>query len=203
MKLIIADDHELVRDALASLVERDSATSKVFQASNFQEALALLLSEGEIDLVLLDVFMPGMNDMQSITEMVQRFPDIPVVLMSGNVTQHIVDRGFEMGARGFIPKTMNGRALISVLNLVCSGTKYVPEIMLTKQDAETHSIELSPREQQVLQQLAKGLSNKVIARELSIEQSTVKLHLRSLFKKLGASNRTEAVIKARDANLCS
>lgn len=202
MKLIIADDHELVREALASLVERDSQDAHVLQASTYQEALALLIGEGEVDLVLLDVYMPGMQDMKSVSEMVQRFPDIPIVLMSGQVTQKIVDRGFELGARGFVPKTMNGRALISVLNLVCSGTKYVPEMMLSKEEAMAAEVDLSPRETQVLEQLSKGLSNKVIARELGIEQSTVKLHLRSLFKKLGVTNRTEAVIKAKDANLC-
>ncbi len=202
MKLIIADDHELVREALASLVERDANVAEVLQASTFQEALALLISEADIDLVLLDVFMPGMNDMNSVTEMIQRFPDVPIILMSGNVSQQIVDRGFELGVRGFVPKTMNGRALVSVLNLVHSGTKYVPEIMLTREAETAQQVQLSRRETEVLQQLAKGLSNKVIARELGIEQSTVKLHLRSLFKKLGAANRTDAVIKAKDANLC-
>lgn len=203
MKIVIADDHDLVRDALATLIERDQPGSEVLRASNFEEALAFTTSHNNLDLVLLDVYMPGMNGLQSLKQIVKQFPEVPVVLMSGTVRRNDVDTGFENGARGFIPKTMNGKALVSVLNLVIAGSRYVPEIML--EDAASPAadeFELSPRETDVLNQLSQGFSNKVIARNLGIEETTVKLHLRSLFKKLNVKNRTEAVVVARNAGLC-
>lgn len=202
MKLIIADDHDLVRDALATLVERDDSRATVLQASDFSSAFELADSHDDLDLVLLDVYMPGMDNLAGVEKITTRFPDLPVVVMSGTVQRGDVSRAFDMGARGFIPKTMNGKALVSVLHLVMSGARYVPDIMLEEdQQPAKPQFDLSPRELEVLEQLVKGLSNKVIARNLSIEETTVKLHLRSLFKKLNVNNRTEAVIVAMDSGL--
>lgn len=205
MKLIIADDHDLVRDALASLIERDDPASSVLHANNFFDALKLAESHDDVDLVLLDVHMPGMNEIAAVREIATRFPDLPVVLMSGLVREGDVDKGFEMGARGFIPKTMNGKALVSVLKLVLSGARYVPDIMLEKKTPppKKPAFDLTARELEVLAQLARGLSNKVIARNLKIEESTVKLHLRSLFRKMKVSNRTETVVLAMEHGLLS
>lgn len=197
MKVVIADDHDLVIDALASLVKRDDENSQVLKAGNFGDALEVVENDPDVDVVLLDVYMPGMRNLESVGELTGRFPDLPVVLMSGLVKAADVDRGFELGARGFVPKTMNGKALLSVLRLVMTGAKYVPELVLEQEpEPQEPEVKLSKREMEVLAQLAKGLANKAIARNLGIEASTVKLHLRTIFSKLGASNRTEAVIAA-------
>lgn len=203
MKIVIADDHDLVMDALASLVERDDSQSVILKALDFPGALKLLQEHEEVDVALLDVYMPGMQNLESLRQLREAHPEVPVVLMSGLVQAGDVDKGFELGARGFIPKTMNGKALISVLRLVMSGAKYVPEIMLEKEQEPTavRDLNLSPREMDVLLQLSKGFANKVIANNLGIEATTVKLHLRSLFSKLNVSNRTEAVIAAMSAGL--
>ena len=203
LKLIIADDHDLVRDAVATLIERDDPSATIWQASDFYDALELAGAHEDVDLALLDVYMPGMNNMKGVQEMAERFPNLPVVLMSGYIQQGDVSRGFGMGARGFVPKTMNGKALVSVLRLVMSGERYVPEIVLEKESGPEREVglDISPREMDVLVQLTKGLSNKVIARNLDIEETTVKLHLRSLFKKLNVNNRTEAVIVAMDRGI--
>lgn len=202
MKLIIADDHELVRDALDVLLVHFSADSEVLHAADFAGALELVESNEDTDLVLMDVYMPGMENLAGLAELQRRYPELPVVMMSGRISQGDVRRAFDLGARGFIPKTLKGKALISVLELVLNGVRFVPDIMLSG-GASTAKPEydLSPREVEVLEQLAKGLSNKVIARELEIEETTVKLHLRSLFKKLGVNNRTEAVIVAKDSGM--
>jgi DNA-binding NarL/FixJ family response regulator len=202
MKIIIADDHDLVRDALALLVTHGTAENSVLQASDFDGALEAARLNADVDLVLLDVHMPGMKNMSAIEELNQLFPDLPVVLMSGQFNQRDVSRAFELGARGFIPKTLNGKALVCVLEMVINGVPYVPDIMLdSSAEDPSRMFDLSPRELEVLGQLFKGLSNKVIAAKLDIEESTVKLHLRTLFKKLGVNNRTEAVIVARDSGL--
>ncbi len=205
MKLIIADDHDLVRDALSTLIERDDSDTTVLQAEDFPSAFALAEQYGDVDLVLLDVYMPGMENLTSVSRFNNAFPNMPIVLMSGHIQQGDVERGFEMGAKGFIPKTMKGKALISVLNLVKSGARYVPELVLEPEqksvDATTDDAGLSSREIDVLRQLVKGHSNKVIARNLNIEETTVKLHLRALFRKLEVSNRTEAVVTAIERGL--
>ena len=204
LKLIIADDHDLVREALTTLIERDDPTAVVLQASDFPAALELATAHEGVDLALLDVYMPGMDKLSGVQQMTSRFPGLAVVVMSGTVQKGDVARAFEMGARGFIPKTMNGKALVSVLQLVMSGARYVPEIMLEKeQEPAKPKFDLSPRELEVLEQLVKGLANKVIARNLEIEETTVKLHLRSLFRKLNANNRTEAVIVAMESGMVS
>jgi len=208
MKLIIADDHELVRDALATLIEKDEPAATVLQACDFDAAMKLANEHDDIDLILLDVHMPGMKDMASVKVMRQAHKDIPVVLVSGHVQRGDVNRGFELGASGFVPKTMSGKALVSVLHLIRTGARYVPELVLDgaadpAEKTESGDHDLSAREMDVLVQLVKGLSNKVIARNLNIEPTTVKLHLRSLFKKLEVGNRTEAALVARDNGLVS
>ena len=198
MKIIIADDHDLVRDALSTLVARDDDKAQIHSVSNFDHAYQYLSENQETELVLLDVYMPGMNGLLSIKKMVDDFPDVPVVLMSGLVEQADVELGFDYGARGFIPKTMNGKSLVSVLKMIINGAKYIPEVMLEPKsaDANDNPMGLSEREKQVLMLLLKGLPNKTISQQLHIEESTVKLHLRTLFKKLSANNRTDLVIKA-------
>ena len=200
MKLIIADDHDLVRDALILLVKRDAPDAQVLGARDFKEAMALAAEHTDLDLVLLDVVMPGMNKMLAVADFIEHYPQVPVALMSGHITQNDVEKAFAMGVKGFIPKTLHGKALMSALHLITSGARYVPDIMLVPgEDNDTSDnlgIALSKRESQVLQLLAQGSSNKVIARNLNIEETTVKLHLRSLFKKFAANNRTEVVVSA-------
>ncbi|MBL4773777.1 MAG: response regulator transcription factor [Alcanivoracaceae bacterium] len=198
MKIIIADDHDLVKDAISTLIKRDDQEAEVLTASNFDQAYEILTDNPDTSLVLLDVFMPHMNNMESIKKMVADFPEIPVVMISGAAKQQDVEKCFSYGVRGFILKTMNGKALVSVLKMIIDGVKYIPDIMLQPKSDEPaiNSIGLSKREEQVLKLLFKGLPNKVISQNLFIEESTVKLHLRALFKKLAAKNRTDLVIKA-------
>ena len=202
MKLILADDHVLVRDALSLLLTHGDAEFMILQAGNFPDAIELLKNNADTDLILLDVYMPGMKDMSVVRHLKESHPQVPVVLMSGRVSQKIVTRAFDLGADGFIPKTLNGEALISVLRMVKSGVRYVPEVVLERSDScDSVQYNMSKREFEVLGQLFSGFSNKVIAQNMQVEVSTVKLHLRSLFKKLGVKNRTEAVIVARNKGL--
>lgn len=204
MRLLIADDHNLVRDALVSHVTRDNPQAEVLEASTFTEAREIAQARSDIDLILLDICMPGMGDLSDVEGLIQSMPETPVVLMSGQTESGIIEKTFACGARGFIPKTMRGKALVSVLQMIINGEKYVPDIMLDQpKNDENTKHNLSVRELQVLEQLVKGQPNKRIAQFLHIEETTVKLHLRSIFKKLEVHNRTEAVIRALDANMVS
>ena len=202
MKIVIADDHDLVRDALATLLERDDPECQVLHADGFDQAIDHVREDSAIDLVLLDINMPGMNQLESVKIVLEEFPDVKVVLMSGHVKRSEIEKGFDYGVHGYVSKSMNGSSLTSVLRLVCSGVRYVPELVLESDKKGTpKSNAISKREREVLVELAKGLSNKIIARNLNVEETTVKLHLRSIFKKLETMNRTETVVKARELGL--
>jgi len=204
MKLLIADDHNLVRDALVSHITRDNPDTIVLEAASFDEAYDLINTQSGIDLVLLDICMPGMGDLSVVTELTTNMPKLPVALISGTIDPDMIEKTFACGARGFIPKTIHGKALLSVLQLIISGEKYIPDILLQpRQKEDDNHYDLSVRELQVLEQLVQGQPNKRIAQRLHIEETTVKLHLRSIFRKLKVHNRTEAVILAIRANIVS
>jgi len=154
-----------------------------------------------LDIVVLDYRMPGMNGWDGLVAAKKLRAKLPVVIMSGAPGSTIVRQAIRNGASGFFPKTLTGPALVSALRLVMAGEIFVPASALEDRPASeptngTSAPPLTPRERQVLDGLVKGCSNKEIARDLAVEEVTVKLHLRSVFRKLGARNRTQAVMEA-------
>ncbi len=204
MKVLLADDHDLVRDGMIAILSRDDPTIQISSVENLDAALELLEKES-FDVILLDLRMPGMRGLSGITRVRELYPDLPIVLLSGSVSKPDVDEAYGLGIRGFVPKTLAGKALVNALRVVVAGERYVPSTMI-RDPREQETIEkaagtLSPREAQVLQRLSHGASNKEIARALSIQETTVKLHLRNLSDKLSARNRTEIVIRAMEKGL--
>lgn len=207
MNILLADDHDLVRDGITSFLHTAAPDVTVAQAKDFAEALAIVNGEQPIDLTILDLNMPGMNGLSGLTVMRQKFPDVPVVILSGSVKRSDVLNALEHGASGYLPKTLSGKSLINALRLVLSGEKYIPsalleddggtirpgEIDLDGLEPDNPLRQLTNREREVLALLTKGLSNKEIAKQLSVREITVKVHLTGIFKKLGAANRTQAV----------
>lgn len=201
MKVLLADDHDLVRDGLIAILSRDDPSIKVSAVEDLDRALGLL-EEERFDVILLDLRMPGMQGLEGVRRVTELHPDLPIVLMSGSISHSDVEEAYEMGIRGFVPKTLAGKALVNALRLVVAGERYIPSvIMRDARERERALGVLSPREAQVLQRLSHGASNKEIARSLEIQETTVKLHLRNLSDKLGARNRTEIVIKAMEQGL--
>ncbi len=194
---LIADDHDLFIDLLATHIGRTWADSPVYKATDVDAALKQLDAHPEIDIALLDVVMPGMNGLEGLARIKQARPDMPVALLSGQSDRAVIEQGLQMGAAGFVPKTISGDALIQAIRLMRSGEIYVPYSLMNR-PAE-HPQEpagddtLSTRETQVLDGLWRGLSNKEIARELNLQEVTVKLHLRRLYRKFECRNRTEAL----------
>ena len=207
MNILLADDHDLVRDGITSFLQTAAPDVTVAQAKDFAEALAIVNGERSIDLTILDLNMPGMNGLSGLTVMRQKYPDVPVVILSGSVKRSDVLNALEHGASGYLPKTLSGKSLINALRLVLSGEKYIPsalleddggtirpgEIDLEGLEPDTPLRQVTNREREVLALLTKGLSNKEIAKQLSVREITVKVHLTGIFKKLGAANRTQAV----------
>ena len=205
MKVLLADDHRLVREGLKLLIGRLGDDVDVLEAGDFEQALSLAEGAGGLDLIILDLSMPGMDGLAGLERMCGLRPDVPVVILSGTFERKLVLDALMRGAQGYIPKTLGGKAMLSALQLVVAGEKYVPSIILEDDGASPSDAidaqirldnpirKLTRRERDVLSLLAEGHPNKEIARRLELQEVTVKVHLKGVFRKLGATNRTQAV----------
>ncbi len=205
MHILLADDHRLVRDGLKLFLDRLASEVDIVEAATFDEALSQASSVESLDLIILDLAMPGMNGLTGLEVMRARFPGVPVVILSGTLHRNEVINALDRGADGYIPKTLSGKAMLNALQLVVSGEKYVPSVIFTEAggaraggdgfafSGDSPLQRLTPRERDVLGLLTKGHANKEIARQLGLQEVTVKVHLKGVFRKLGATNRTHAV----------
>ena len=201
-KIVIADDHALVRGGLELVVKMAVPSAEIFQANNFDETINVLQSNFSIDLVLLDLMMPGMWH-DSIKKITQQFPDVPIVIVSVKEDFDSIHNSISLGASGFIPKTSAPEVTISAIQLVLSGGVYTPPHVLNpqtknipnnQQSNTTNTFDtLSKRQKQVLDLISLGRSNQAIADELDLTIPTIKMHVSAILKKLNVKNRTEAV----------
>ena len=203
MKILIADDHDLLRDTLVMFLETQGDIQTTC-AKDLPEAVSALQNDASYDLVLLDFNMPGMNGLDGLEHMLRTYPGVKVALMSGVATRAIAEKALAQGASGFLPKTLTAKSLVNAVKFMAMGEQYAPlEFMTAEEDVPANELaeKLSKRELQVLQGLTEGKSNKEIARDLDVQEPTVKLHMKTLYRKIGASNRTQAALLARDAGL--
>lgn len=211
MKILIADDHELFRDGLRHVLDQFEGPPTIIEASDFPQAIAAVQSETDIDIVLLDLAMPGMAWAEGLTKLKELLPDgVPVIVLSASDDRRHVLQAVNMGAAGFIPKTSSSRVMLSALKLVLSGGVYLPPALLDQggpsgDDApvagEAAIASLTPRQREVLALLGQGKSNKEIARVLELAEGTVKLHVTAILKALNVNNRTRAVVAASHLGL--
>ena len=216
MYVLLADDHELVRSGLRFYLQRLAQDVTVIEAAKFDDALGVASTSLSLDLIILDLKMPGMNGFAGLDVMCERFPEVPVVILSGFVAQEEIMTALSRGAAGYLPKTLTGKAMLNALDLVLSGETYVPSAVFKngfsfvgqadvlereRPDVDGPLTRLTAREREILGLLMEGKSNKMIARDLGIQEITVKVHLSHVFTKLGASNRTQAVRIAMDQGL--
>jgi DNA-binding NarL/FixJ family response regulator len=154
--------------------------------------------------VLLDLNMPGMNGLNGLKKALALKGGQRVALISGEATREIAEKALEAGAAGFVPKTLPAKSLINAVRFMAMGEQYAPlDFMTAAVPTQNNPLadKLSPRELQVLKGLTEGKSNKEIARDLDIQEPTVKLHVKTLYRKVGAANRTQAAMIAREAGL--
>lgn len=198
MRILLADDHDLVRDTITLFLQSEGIED-VSTAETLPDALKAARSQS-FDLVLLDYNMPGMNGLDGITRMKEAMNGGLVAILSGTATPAIARDAIKAGAVGFVPKTMSARAMISAIRLMASGEVFLP-ISFQQPASERRVANLTERETEVLHALCDGKSNKEIARDLNLQEVTIKLHVKTLCRKLDARNRTQAAMIARDRRL--
>ena len=203
MKILIADDQELVREAIAAFLRMEPDFT-VDATSDFPSAVEAVKRNGTYDLVLLDYMMPGMNGLSGLAAMKKLQEGKPVAILSGTAPRAVAEQALGEGAAGFLPKTMSTRSLIAAARFMAAGEVYAPLAMMTeREDASTTvaGVQLTSRELEVLKLLCRGLANKEIARELDLQEPTIKLHVKTLYRKIGAKNRTHAAMIAKESGL--
>jgi len=201
LHLVIADDHPLFRGALREAVLGRHADAAIEEVGTFDDLTALLERDTDFDLILLDLTMPGARGFSGLIYLRAQYTAIPVVVVSGNEEPAVIRRCLDLGASGFIPKTMGVGHMRDAVAGVLKGDTFVPpDISLTtKADVETDAIiarlaTLTPQQVRVLMMLSEGRLNKQIAYELSVSEATVKAHVSAILQKLGVESRTQAVI---------
>ena len=199
MKLLVADDHDLVRETVAAYL-RAEELGAVLTVGNLQDAITATMEEGPFDLVLLDYSMPGMSGLAGLTQMIAANQGRPVAIISGIATRALAEQAIETGAAGFVPKTLKPKSLISAVRFMTAGEVFIPYDFMQNTDIALAG-GLTSREKEVLRGLCEGKSNKQIARDLALQEVTIKLHVMNVTRKLEARNRTHAAMIARDQNL--
>ncbi len=202
-RVLIIDDHPLVRDGLRSVIAISFDGCDIFEAAAMDEALATLEAQSNFDLVLLDLNMPDVKRLDGLRTLRARYPILPVVMVSGAFDRSLVQEALAAGAAGFIPKSMKRSAIVDALHRVVSGEIYLPEVIgdAPENAAEDDDIllridSLTPQQKTVLGHLVNGRLNKQIAHDLNVSMTTVKAHVSAILQKMGVFSRTQAVIKA-------
>ena len=202
-RLVIADDHPLFRDALRQAVESVVASARIDEAGNFEELTALLDQDSDVDLVLLDLTMPGISGFSGLIYLRAQFPAIPVVIVSASDDGGTIRQSLDFGASGFIPKRFGVDTLRDAITKVLGGDVWVPAdtdlSSATDPDLmrlRDRLVTLTPQQVRVLMMLSEGLLNKQIAYELGVSEATIKAHVSAILQKLGVESRTQAVIAA-------
>jgi two-component system, NarL family, nitrate/nitrite response regulator NarL len=201
-RVLLADDHDLVRESLRLLLIATGGT-EVALARDIDETLGLMGSVDRFDLILLDYWMPGMNGTEGLTRVIEAARDAPVAILSGNISGSLADEVLRIGARGVIPKSITGKSFVNAINFMIAGEVFVPVNLqqVVAGTTDRTSFDLTPQETRVLSRLAHGLTNKEIAKDMDLSEVTVKMHVRSMLKKVGATNRTQAALIARRAGI--
>jgi len=209
--LLIADDHPLFRAALGQAVAGTLADVRVAEAGDLSEALAALAAMPEIDLVLLDLHMPGNHGLAGLAAIRAQYPTVGVVVVSANDDPQVIRRALDHGAAGFIPKSAGLETLRDAITCVLGGQPWLPPSLrgaVANAGSRPRDTELAARlssltaqQFRVLALVADGLLNKQIADRLDIQERTVKAHLSVIFEKLGVRNRTQAGVVLRELSL--
>jgi len=201
-QILVADDHPLFREALSAALEPYFQEMQIIEAGCLDSVLAKLTEFDGIELILLDLNMPGGEYFNGLISLREQYPDIPIGVISGSDSVEVVAQVMSLGAQGFIPKVSATREIAQAIMDIIDGKKWLPEGMedeLEKVDDELKLLlkrfrELTPKQIQVLSFLRAGLMNKQIAHEMNVTEATIKAHISAILRKLEINTRTQAVL---------
>ena len=197
-RIIIADDHPLFRNALHLAVTQAVSGATLQEVDCIEQLMQLLVTQGEVDLLLLDLKMPGASGFSALATLRHQYPELPVVIVSATEEAAVVQQAMHYGAMGFIPKSTPMPELVAALHAILAGDTWFPAGISLSAAPEDNIAErlasLTPQQFKVLAMLSEGKLNKQIAYELSVSEATVKAHVTAIFRKLNVKNRTQAVI---------
>ena len=202
IRILVADDHEMILDIARMYLDQQGDMS-VVTVPDLDAALNAFREEGPFDVVILDYQMPGMDGLAGLQKMVSLAGDLPVAIITGNATRNLMNQSLDAGAAGIISKSLPMRSLANSIRFIHSGETYMP-LYLMQDEPNKKAVEsgpLSGREMTVLGHLGEGRKNKEMASTLGLSEGTVKMHVMSICRKLEATNRTQAVVIARDMGL--
>ena len=205
MKMLLADDHPLFREGVKPVLHKLDPDLDLIEAIDYPSAFAAMHRAGEVDLALIDLHMPGMSGMDGVIRFRAAFPEIPLVVLSASELAEDIHRLLAAGALGYVTKSSPSEVILGALRLVLAGGVYIPPSVLDQHSgADPDPVRPGPltaRQVEVLRELAKGQSNKQIAKALAVTEGTVKIHLAAIFRILKVNNRTEAVLVAQKMGL--
>jgi len=224
MKILIADDHALFRQGLLYTLQSLGNDVEVMEANNASEALECVENHRDLDLVLMDLDMPGIDGYSGLLKLREMHPELPVAIVTASEYEADMLRIIDSGASGYIPKSLTSTEMLDALKHILDGEIFVPDLSATsgtfqiRQIASTGPLladldknkaaaeikaRLTPRQIDVLKLMSEGMSNKLIAHNLGMAEGTVKIHVTAILKELDASNRTQAVIMAKEMGFVS
>ncbi len=195
--IVIADDHPLFRNALFQSINMAISGANLLEADSQNSLFSLLEKTDDVDLLLLDLKMPGSNGMSGLIQLRQQYPELAIVVISASEEDCVVQQVYNHGAFGFIPKSSDIHSLLSALKQILNGEPYFPTTITPNdhhQQLATKIAALTPQQYKVLTMLTEGSLNKQIAYDLSVSEATIKAHMTAIFRKLDVKNRTQAVI---------
>lgn len=201
-RVIVADDHPLFRAALLGAVRAQLPEATVVEVASLDELQGALAASDDVDLLLMDLHMPGANGFAGLAFVCQRHPEVPVLMVSADEDREVVSRALALGAVGFIPKSASIEAIGDAIGAVLAGGSWVPPELAegggpadpSEQALAERVAELTPQQFRVLRMIASGLLNKQIAYDLGVSEATVKAHVTAIMRKLGVRTRTQAVL---------
>jgi len=202
----VADDHPLFRNAILGVIQRHYPDAVVSQSVNLDSTLSELENKDETDLLLLDLHMPGSRDLFGLILVREKFPSIPVAIISAVEEADTISRAMGHGACGYIPKSCSPQDIQQAIQAIMAGNRWVPNefndsllpVKNEEKDLAAKIATLTPQQYRVLSYLREGWLNKQIGFEMGVTEATVKAHITAIFRKLGISNRTQAVIMMKD-----
>lgn len=198
MKVLLVDDHALFREGMALILKSAVQDVQLLQAGSLRAALQLLDGDAEVQLLMLDLGLPDISGLAAVRTVRERWPDVPLVIVSGDDGPALVQACIAAGAMAFISKARDSRTMIPALQAVMAGQVVLPDSIAPNREAPATALAaLTPRQREVLQRLVQGKTNKAIALELGIHEQTVKSHVAVVLQTLGVANRTEAVYAVR------